>query len=214
MLFMKGSELKNALRGFLAVDISTEVRAQLRQLQRELRPIFPVINWVRPESVHLTLKFLGYLEESLVHRLYSSLQGVGKDFRPFTLGLKGLGVFPHAKRPRILWVGCEGNLHVLHDLVLHLEILLESLGFPPDNKPFHAHFTLARIKHEQESVGRILQESGTLDRNPNLGTIWVDRFSLFQSVLGPAGAQYTPLWTVPLQEENGDESSGVNHLPD
>ncbi len=186
------------IRVFLAIELSLHVQEQLAHLQQQLRNILSPINWVRPESIHLTLKFLGYVEPSTVSQLLSVLEPVGKKQEVFSIDVHGLGVFPHVKHPRILWVGLAGNTQALQELVLEIEAALESRGFPPEEKSYHPHLTLARIKRENATVGSALLKSGALESDQHLGMLTIDRFTLFQSDLGSSGAKYTSLWTVPF----------------
>ena len=122
------------IRVFLGMELSSEVQEKLAHLQQQLQSTLPPINWVRPESIHLTLKFLGYVEPSIVSKLLSVLEPVEKKREIFSMDVQGLGVFPQVKHPRILWVGLTGNTEALNDLVFDIEAALEPLGFPPEEK--------------------------------------------------------------------------------
>ena len=189
------------IRVFLAVELSSNIQEKLFALQQQLKGILPPINWVRPESIHLTLKFLGYVHPSLVSQLLSALEPIGEKHAPFSIDVQGLGVFPQVKHPRIFWVGFTGNTQALQELVLEIEAVLETLGFPPEEKPYHSHLTLARIKRENAKVGSAFIQTRALKSDQHLGALIVDRFTLFQSDLDSSGARYTPLWTVPFSEK-------------
>ena len=186
------------IRTFLAVKLSSEIRESIASLQQQLKSTLPPINWVRPESIHLTLKFLGYVEASRVAELVAALEPIGKKQPSFSIDVQGLGVFPQVKFPRILWIGVTGERQVLQDLVFEIEVALEPLGFPVEKKSYHPHLTLARIKRENAAVGAVLTKNNVLKCEPQLGTLIVDRFILFQSDLDSSGATYTPLVTVKL----------------
>ena len=188
------------IRVFLAVELSSDVREKLFSLQQELKKTLPPINWVRPESIHLTLRFLGYVDSSLVSQLLSVLEPIGEKHAPFSVDVQGLGVFPHVKHPRIFWVGLTGNMQALQDLVFEIDVVLETMGFPPEEKTYHPHLTLARIKRENAKVGSALIQTRALESDQHLGTLIVDGFTLFQSDLDSSGARYTSLWTVPFSE--------------
>ena len=188
------------IRVFLAVELSSDVREKLFSLQQQLKTTLPPINWVRPESIHLTLKFLGYVEPSSVTQLFSAREPIGEKHAPFSVDVQGLGVFPQVKHPRIFWVGLIGNTQALHDLEFEIEAALEPLGFPPEEKTYHPHLTLARIKRENAKIGSALMESGVLESDQYLGTLTIDRFTIFQSDLDSSGATYTPLGTVVFSE--------------
>jgi 2'-5' RNA ligase len=186
------------IRIFLAVELSSNIREKLSSLQQQLKKTLPPINWVRPESIHLTLKFLGYVEPSLVSQLLSVLEPIGKKQTTFSINVQGLGVFPQVKHPRIFWVGLTGDTEALKDFVFEIEAALEPLGFPPEEKSYHPHLTLARIKRENAQVGSALIQTRALESDQHLGAVIVDRFTLFQSDLDSSGARYTSLWTVPF----------------
>jgi len=186
------------IRVFLAVELSSDVREKLFSLQQELKKTLPPINWVRPESIHLTLRFLGYVEPSLVSQLLSALEPIGREQDGFSIEVQGLGVFPQVKHPRIFWVGLTGNMQALQDLVFEIDVVLEAMGFPPEEKTYHPHLTFARIKRENAKVGSALIQTRALESDQHLGTVIVDRFTLFQSDLDSSGARYTSLWTVPF----------------
>ena len=188
------------IRVFLGVELSSGIRDKLFSLQQQLKNILPPINWVRPESIHLTLKFLGYVESSIIPQLLSVLEPIGKKQHVFSIDVHGLGVFPQVKHPRICWVGLTGNTQALQELVLEIEAALEPIGFPPEEKSYHLHLTLARIKRENATVGSALLKSGILENDQHLGTLTIDRFTLFQSDLDSSGATYTPLRTVLLSK--------------
>ena len=189
------------IRVFLAIELSSGIRENLFSLQQQLKTTLPPINWVRPESIHLTLRFLGYVDPSLVSQLLSALEPIGKKQDPFSIEVQGLGVFPQVKHPRIFWVGFTGNTQALQELVLEIEAALEPLGFPPEEKAYHPHLTLARIKRENAKVGSALIQTRALESDQHLGALIVDRFTLFQSDLDSSGARYTPLWTVQFSEK-------------
>jgi 2'-5' RNA ligase len=188
------------IRVFLAVELSSDVRKKLSELQQQLRKTLPPINWVRPESIHLTLKFLGFVDPSIISQLLSVLKPIGKKQHVFSIDVHGLGVFPQVKHPRIFWIGLTGNTQALQELVLEIEAALEPLGFPPEEKAYHPHLTLARIKRENATVGSALLENQVLEKDQHLGTLTIDRFTLIQSDLDSSGARYTSLWTVPFSE--------------
>ncbi len=190
------------IRAFLAIELSSSIREKISSLQQELKKTLPPINWVRPESIHLTLKFLGYVEPSRISQLLLALERIGTTQHGFSIEVQGVGVFPHVKHPRILWVGVTDKTHALQELVLEIEATLEPLGFTPEEKPYHPHLTLARIKRDNTRVGAALLESGVLEREPHLGILTVDRLTLFQSDLDSTGATYTPLGAVLLAPHN------------
>ncbi len=186
------------IRAFIAVEPSADVRRNVSSFQRERKKTLPPMNWVQSESIHLTLRFLGSIEPSCIPQLLSVLKPIGDKTGKFSLDVHGVGVFPNRQRPSIFWVGVSGQTLNLQRLVLKIAAALEPLGFPLEEKAYHPHLTLARIKRDNASVGSALLEKGALESDHHLGTLTVDRFVLFQSDLNPTGACYTPLGTVQL----------------
>jgi len=197
---MKLQSNHRSLRVFLAVELSRNLCEKVAELQQELRVTLPTINWVRPESIHLTLKFLGYVAPAMVEQLLTAIEPIRKSQTSIMLEIQDLGVFPHIRCPRILWIGCTGDLPSLLNLVSQIEGAMEPLGFPLEEKAYHPHLTLARIKHDNSKVGSVLAHLGLLEQPRNLGPLLIDRITLFRSDLSPNGAEYTSLWTVPLNE--------------
>ncbi|MDT3779687.1 RNA 2',3'-cyclic phosphodiesterase [Nitrospira sp. MA-1] len=204
---MKLHSNRNSLRVFLAVELSLDLCRKVSEFQQQLQNFLPHVNWVRPESIHLTLKFLGNVDASMVDQVLTALEPIGKSQPPFTLEIQGLGVFPHVRRPRILWIGCTGDIPALLNLVSGVEGALDPLDFPSEEKPYVPHLTLARIKHDNSQVGKVLTHSGLLEQPQNLGILPVARITLFRSNVTTIGVEYIPLWAVPLNEAVSNFSS-------
>jgi RNA 2',3'-cyclic 3'-phosphodiesterase len=185
-------------RVFLAVRLPPPLIQAVAELQQQLRGTLPTVNWVSSDSIHLTLKFLGYIDTGMVDRLLTVIEPIGRNQTSFKVEIQGLGAFPHAQRPRILWVGCAGDISSLLQLVSEIDCALEPLGFPPEEKVYHPHLTLARIKHENSMIGNVLAHSDLLEQSMHLGPLPIDHLTLFRSDVSHVGAEYTPLWTVQL----------------
>ena len=193
------------IRAFLAVELPVGIRENLSSIQHQLKKILPPVNWVRTESIHLTLKFLGYVAPSRISQILSALESIGNRQDSFSIEVQGMGVFPHVKFPRILWVGVTGMTQALSELVLEIEMALEPLGFPPEEKLYHPHLTLARIKRDNAKVGSALLENGVLEHEQHCGMFSVEEFTLFESDLDSTGAIYTPLGTVRLLPSRSEQ---------
>lgn len=203
---MKLHPNQKRLRVFLAAELSLDLCRKVGELQHQLQNFLPHVNWVRPESIHLTLKFLGNVDTGMVEQVLTALEPIRKSQSPFTLEIQGLGVFPHLRRPRILWIGCTGDIPALLNLVSGIEGLLNPLGFPPEEKPYYPHLTLARIKHDNSQVGGVLAHSGLLEQPQNFGTLRVDRITFFRSDVSQFGAEYTALGTVAFNRIGSNSS--------
>jgi 2'-5' RNA ligase len=201
------------IRVFLAVELSRELRADLAIVQQELkRRIEPEmkrdmrISWAQPASIHLTLKFLGDMDEQVIDPLCAALeQAIGRQI-PMNVPLERLGAFPRPQSPRVLWVGPSENwergaeakrMAEIHGAI---EQACEGLGFLRETKPFSPHLTLARIKVGERQVGVALAKSGVLDRPISLSSLAVESVMLMKSELKPTGSVYTKLWEVKIGE--------------
>ena len=188
-----------SIRAFLAIDLNPSIRKALDQFQDQVDPILS-IKWVVPSSIHLTVKFLGDIQEEQVPVLQEALREVVKETSSFLLTIKGLGGFPSLQKPRILWVGVSGEVDHLELLVACVESALSPLGFAQEDRPFHPHLTLSRIKSNSREIGRLLESSDLLKKECVFGDLTVDRLCLFQSQLTPNGAIYSKLWELSLGE--------------
>ena len=201
------------IRAFLAVELSQELRAELATVQQELkRRIEPEmkrdtrISWVQPASIHLTIKFLGDMDEQVIDPLMVAVEQAIANQIAVNVPLERLGVFPRPQSPRVLWVGPSENwergAEAKRIVEIHgaIEQACEGLRFLRETKPFSLHLTLARIKVGEHQVGVALAKGGVLDRPISLGSLAVESIVLMKSELKPTGSVYTKLWEVQVKE--------------
>ncbi|MCL2149420.1 MAG: RNA 2',3'-cyclic phosphodiesterase [Dehalococcoidia bacterium] len=189
----------NGLRVFVAIELAAEVKAELARLQTALkRATACSIKWVSPDSMHLTLCFLGELTLGQIESVKGVMSQIGVRFSPLRLITSKPGVFPGTGQPQTIWVGLGGDLEVLSELHRHLEEDLHVVGYRPERRPFKPHLTLARVQSEASpATGRELKEAmSCLDAV--LLPVDVSKLSLMKSVLSPAGAVYTCLYRTDL----------------
>ena len=191
------------IRAFIAVELPPAVREAVEGVVRELRSgIGDGVRWVRPEGVHLTLKFLGDIDAGSVPTISEALDRCAASAAPFDLFLEGVGVFPNARRPRVIWIGLGGALEPLLALQQSVERELEELGFASERRPFTPHLTLGRVRDGvRASQVRGVSEAiaaTTVERRAELP---VREVSLMQSDLRPSGAVYTRLYAATLGGE-------------
>ena len=186
----------STVRAFIAFPLPPEVIAHIRQIQAGIRAHDFPLRWVRPENIHLTLKFLGDTEQSAIGEIAGAMAETVRDTEPLTLEARGLGVFPGVRKPRVLWAGLAGETEALIRLQGRLADKLADLGFPRESRPFRAHLTLARTKGRTEArrLVQAMSEFGAL-ASPPFAT---DEMVLYRSDLRPAGAVYTRLESVSL----------------
>lgn len=181
-------------RLFIALDLAIPVVEQLVVFQEEIQEMLADqddvrVRWTSPENIHLTMKFLGDTEEALVPMLRETLGVLVKPLFPFEVEAKGIGVFPSAKKPRIIWSGFdEQSEEVLSLLQQALERDLEELGFEKEDRPFRPHVTLGRVKSRSRpdftDVGDDLGEQ-------SFGKSYIKDVILYESKLGSEGPTYT-----------------------
>ena len=180
----------DAVRAFIAVDLEARVRAAIGELQAGLRHRFAGIRFVRPEGIHLTLRFLGQTTPEQVERLGPGLAAAAAACPPGEAHVKGLGTFPEGGRPRVLWLGLEMPPSFF-ELQKACERAARSAGFEREDRPFRAHLTLGRWRE-----GASLAELPPAD----LGLARLDSLVLFRSDLRPYGAVYSPIRRFALGE--------------
>ncbi len=180
------------VRAFIAIELPESVKSFLKSISAELKKCGGPVKWVRPEGIHLTLKFLGSVPNDLLHRIQEAAQPLFEKQQPTQLHVCNLGAFPDLKRPRVVWAGLEDPAGVLVPLVNRLETVMEPLGFPKENRPFNPHLTLGRFKSNERNSELIEAIRQKMDIT---GPSFVaDHAVLFESVLKPSGAEYLQLF--------------------
>lgn len=178
------------MRSFIAIELPETARSALESLQGELKKCGADIRWVRPEHIHLTLKFLGDIKEKDVAGIAEDIKGTCSRYPAFKLAISRMGVFPNTKSPRVLWVGLD-NSGVLSGIYNEIEAGMASLGFERENRRFVPHLTLGRFRSPRGKDG-LLEKMETC-KNSEFGLIEVNSVSLMRSDPGPEGAKYTRL---------------------
>ncbi len=193
---------EGTLRLFVAVELPDEVRGALVSTIDALRRAGAQdgLRWVRPEGVHVTLKFLGAVPLGRVLAIVDALKTGLRAAAAFDLQPAGVGSFGGRRNLRVVWVGVGGDIEALSALAARVEAALAPLGFPPEQRPFAAHLTLARVWEDAPSSGReALHALLARFEPPPYPTFHVEHVSLMQSTLKPRGAVYRALATFPLQ---------------
>lgn len=190
---------KSELRLFVACLLPEDALAALAEGQQEfLRAGAPKLRWVRPEGIHLTLKFLGEVPSDRLPAIEAKLSQASAGVQPFDLALDRLGTFGGRKGPRVLWAGITGDLDPLIALQHRVDSSLAELDFEPEDRTFHPHLTLARASNDLMIVQqRHLEGLVRKIDLPNI-KIPVTKVSLLRSILGHGGAVYTELAAFPL----------------
>src|SRR6266853_850871 len=182
------------MRLFVALEVPSTVRENLARLLKSLHAVSPQTRWVRPENLHVTLKFIGEVPETRLAAMRAALAHVSSD-QPVTLDFRGLGFFPNEKHPRVLWAGIEASSN-LKTLAADVDGATEKLGIPRERHPFSPHLTLARFGPPRlpEKLRAAIQENAARE----FGSLLTAEFQLIESKLKPSGAEYTTVETFPF----------------
>lgn len=185
------------MRLFLAIEIPKQIREAYAALLKEFREIALQAKWVRAENLHVTLKFLGETPPEKLGAVKDALASV-RSPESVHLEFRGLGFFPNEKRPRVFWAGMEATAN-LKTLAADIDQAAHRLGFPPEDRPFTPHLTLARF--DPPGITPQLREAIRAKSMRNFGTLTAPDFHLIESKLKPTGAEYTTLQTVRFAPE-------------
>lgn len=181
------------MRAFIAIELPASIREALAREQARFRAVGTDARWTRPEGIHLTLKFLGNISAQQEAQVKDALGRLDR-VETFTVQVEGFGVFPNAKSPRVFWAGVEAPPDLAR-LAAQVESAMARLGFPPEDRPFKPHLTLARFKAPRPQ--RELERLVAVEDNPTLGSFEVSEFFLWESKLSPRGAEYLKVARFP-----------------
>lgn len=196
-----------SIRLFVAIELPAEVRDALSRLQHQLqRRGLEKLRWVRPEGIHLTLKFLGATPADRVPDIEQALVEAIGNLGPHQLTLGELGTFG-GNRPRVLWVDLRGDLDAIRELQERTETALQPLGYEREARGWSPHLTLARVRPETaRDIAKALPPTLEGVRAPT-GTVPVREVSLMRSTLRPSGAVYERIVSFPLAARRGEPST-------
>lgn len=187
------------IRSFLAVNLSLETARAIAEDQKTLKTSCEAagadVKWVPPQNMHVTIRFLGQVTEPMIAALQDNLEAAAKAIPPFSMDAAGLGAFPDAEKPKVLWVGVsspDGNLQRLYEKVSEI---LEETGFKTGDKPFRSHVTIGRVKTSPATVAPCLEDAS--DRE--YGRTEVRDLVCYRSDLTHRGGDYHLLWKLPLK---------------
>lgn len=194
------------MRLFVALDIDNGIRERIARFLEGVRGFAPEARWVRPESLHVTLKFIGEKSDDDTEKIKQLLQGITAD--GFVINIRGYGFFPGTRAPRVFWIGVEADLK-LTSLAAAIDKSLATVNIPKEEHVFNPHLTLARSKSRSVTAGKpkgsgrarglqLLQEKLAALSAPEFGTMTSREFFLYQSQPLPEGSRYTKLAGFPL----------------
>ena len=195
------------MRLFIAIDIEDAIRERITRFVDGVLNFAPDCRWVKPESLHVTLKFIGEQPEAAVQNIKRELASIAGSASE--IHFRGYGFFPTAKSARVFWIGMESGPQ-LAELATMVDSKMASLGIPTEERPFSPHLTLARAgggsgsprwrkEDKPNRVFQYLQERLAVLHAPEFGTMTPRGFVLYQSQLSPKGSKYTKLARFELQ---------------
>lgn len=191
------------MRTFIAIELPEEIRAVLSNFQDELKQARADVKWVKPENIHLTLKFLGEIEQDLVKQINSILNEISQKNSSFSLCLSNLGAFPKLLYPRVIWISVTNHQRV-SEIANDLEKQMIKIGLPAESRPFSSHITLGRVRsglNRKALVERL--EFLNKQRSSPQPEFKVLNLTLFKSTLTPHGPVYESIFTYPLISGTG-----------
>lgn len=186
----KGITVQEDIRSFIAFDIGNEtVLKRIMDMQTVIAKAGADVKFVEPKNIHITIRFLGNIKQSMVERIYEAMQKI--QFTPFNVKIHGIGAFPNLRYPRVLWAGITEGASQLQSIFNQLEPLLRNLGFKPDPKGFSPHLTIARVKsgRNKAELAKIVGENVDYD----FGIVRAGCLRLKRSNLTPKGPIYSTL---------------------
>ncbi len=194
------------VRTFLAIDLPGTQRKILEEHQGRWKSAKADVRWIYPSNMHLTLKFLGEIQESSAESVTTACKEVCCLHRGLSLFLNGTGIFPNLRRPRILWIGIGGETDLLCKLQDNIETALEEKGFPREDRVFTPHLTVGRVRSPRK-LSRLLEVF--LKDKIVIEPFTVEEVIVYKSRLTPRGPLYSPLARCPL---GGSSLSGKAQL--
>jgi len=185
------------MRTFIAIEIPAEIKKGMAEAQGRLKVSGVEAGWTRPEGIHLTLKFLGEVDEPRIPEIMDSLARAIGGAGGFRLEVVGVGAFPSPKNARVVWIGVSGDLERLLALQASVEEAMAGLGMEREDRMFTPHLTLGRIKHIRSRDAWV----NALDalKDIRLSSFDVEAVSLMKSELQRSGAVYTEIGRVELK---------------
>jgi RNA 2',3'-cyclic 3'-phosphodiesterase len=186
------------MRLFVAVDPGPSVAAELDRASTDLRAHSPNSKWVAAENCHITLVFLGQIDDEKLPDVARAVEEATRGHAPLTLRFKGGGGFGGSRKPRVLWVGVEGDVDALAAIQKDVEaaLVLAPLGVKPEDRAFKPHITLARARNQGGDAG--LLASAEAIRERDFGEARIQEIIVYKSDLSPKGPRYTAMARAPL----------------
>lgn len=178
------------IRTFIAIEIPDKTKEKIARFQKLHTAKNLPVRWININNIHITLKFIGEISESLVERIRKEIFEQPVKHESFELSIQGTGVFPNSVKPRILWAGIESGAKQISEIAADIDCKLNDLGIPKETRSFKPHITIGRFRarNKPENLDMLIAP-GALES----GAFTVEKVALMQSVLKPSGAEYSKL---------------------
>ena len=188
-----------AIRSFIAIHLPEQTQRKIGEVIEQFEnKVSTPVRWVRPQNIHLTLKFLGDVSPANLQHVEDILEAQADELEPFELSIAGLGAFPNPRHPRVIWIGIKAP-KVLFNLQAHIESETQKLGYASEPRKFSPHLTLGRVsRNASPAEVRALSDALNNIKIGQIDTLHVKSIHLFRSDLKPGGAVYTSLFIAPL----------------
>ena len=188
------------MRAFIAIELPEDIRKALAQLQNRLKSCGADVKWVEPNNIHLTLKFLGEIDDTQFNKITSILQNFLASANSFSAVISSIGAFPNINSPKVIWIGIDKGDNEVKVIAKSLENEIKNVGIAMEDKSFSSHITIARIRSTL-NLGKLVKELKILESDFSLQVRGFDvtKITLFKSSLTPKGPIYEILKEVALK---------------
>ncbi|MCM8789577.1 MAG: RNA 2',3'-cyclic phosphodiesterase [Candidatus Omnitrophica bacterium] len=179
------------MRVFIAIALPKEIKLKLAKLQDELKSSGADVKWVEPDNIHLTLKFLGEIDDKQLSAVYKAIEESVKEKQAFSLRISSLGAFPKINYPRVIWLGVDKGDMEVKQIAKDLEERIQKIGIPKDDRAFSSHITIGRVRtgRNKDKLVEGLNKLAEVYSSESL-EFEVKKITLFKSTLTPKGPIY------------------------
>ncbi len=188
------------MRTFIAIELPQNIKTYLSRIQEQLKASGADIKWVEPKNIHLTLKFLGEIDQNKLDKVIKILEDIAKEKNSFHMRIVSVGAFPRINSPRVIWVGIDKGDNEAKEIAKELEEKIAKIGIPKENRPFSSHITIGRTRSSLNLKNLVeglnILASGSLKEDLEFG---VTKITLYKSTLTPKGPIYEILKEVSLK---------------
>ena len=181
------------MRTFIAIDLPSEIKDSLRRLQEKLKASKADVKWVEPKNIHLTLKFLGEIDDKKIEEITKIIDDTAKEKNKFQIHISSLGAFPKIDFPRVIWVGVETGDKENKGMAEELEEKTAKIGIPKEDRPFSSHITIGRTRSSLNREKLVQDLKNNAELSGERLEFYVTKITLFKSTLTPRGPIYEAL---------------------